>query len=77
MKLGMCLISLSLAGVLLGNPVKGFADNDSAGAWQFVIADEPLIQAATEYCYAGSMVDPATGEVFDLYNFCTDNLDLA
>ena len=67
MKLGMCLISLSLAGVLLG----------SAGAWQFGIADEPLIQAATEYCYAGSMVDPATGEAFDLYNFCTDNLDLA
>jgi hypothetical protein len=77
MKLGTWLVSLSLAGVLMGNPLKVLANDDSAGAWQFVITDEPVIQASTDYCYAGTITDPVTGETVDLYNFCTDNLDLA
>jgi hypothetical protein len=37
---------------------------------------------SVDYCYAGSMVDPASGEKVDLFVFCTDdaiagNLDLA
>jgi hypothetical protein len=77
MKLGKWLLSLTLAGVFLGNPVKLLANDDSGDAWQFVITDEPVIQASTEYCYAGMITDPVTGETVDLYNFCTDNLDLA
>ena len=77
MKLGKWLLSLTLAGVFLGNPVKLLANDDLGDAWQFVITDEPVIQASTEYCYAGTITDPVTGETVDLYNFCTDNLDLA
>lgn len=77
MKLGTWLTSLALGGLLLGNPANGFANDDSNGAWQFAVEDEPVIVAATEYCYAGSIIDPTTGEVVDLYNLCTDNLDLA
>ena len=76
MKLGKWLVSLSLAGVFLGNPVKLLADDDSVDAW-FVIPDEAIIEASTEYCYAGTITDPVTGEAVDLYNFCTDDLDLA
>jgi hypothetical protein len=77
MKLGRWLIGLSLAGVLLGNPVKGLANDDSANTWQFVIPDEPTIEASTDYCYGGTLVDPTTGEAVDFYNLCTDDLDLA
>jgi hypothetical protein len=45
-------------------------------------SSEPLEIASVDYCYAGSMVDPASGEKVDLFVFCTDdaiagNLDLA
>ncbi len=38
--------------------------------------------AAVDYCYAGSIIDPATGESFDLFVLCAEdgmeqNLDLA
>jgi hypothetical protein len=77
MKLGIWLKSLALVGILLGNPAKGFANDNSAHAWQFVVEDESITTASTEYCYAGSIIDPTTGEAVDLYNLCTDNLDLA
>ena len=75
MKVGRWLIGLSLAGVLLGNPAKGLA-NDSASSWEFVTPDE-LIIASTDFCYAGTAVDPTTGEAVDFYNLCSDDLDLA
>jgi hypothetical protein len=40
------------------------------------------IIVSIDYCYAGSITDPNTGETVDLYNFChgdgvEQNLDLA
>jgi hypothetical protein len=76
MKVGRWLIGLSLAGVLLGNPAKGLANDDSASSREFVASDE-LIIASTDFCYAGTAVDPTTGEAVDFYNLCSDDLDLA
>jgi len=41
----------------------------------------PLNLAAVDYCYAGTVLDPATGEMIDLYVVCPgdgvkQNLDL-
>jgi hypothetical protein len=74
-KLTGYLVGLSVAGALLGNPVKSLANVDSADA-TIGIWDQSTM-AATDFCYAGSIMDPATGEEFDLYNLCIDNLDLA
>ena len=45
-------------------------------------SSELLKTVSVDYCYAGSMVDTASGEKLDLFVFCTDdaiagNLDLA
>jgi hypothetical protein len=45
-------------------------------------SSELLQIAGVDYCYAGSMVDPTSGETIDLFVFCGDdaiagNLDLA
>ena len=34
---------------------------------------EPFQLAAVDYCYAGSVVDPATGEVVDLFVLCAED----
>ena len=88
MKLGKWFVGLLFAGVLLANPVKLLADREVSDhevneTWYFVADepvvtdDEPGIEASTDYCYAGTIIDPATGESVDLYNLCTDSLDLA
>ena len=66
------LIGFSVAGLFIGNPMRLSATDDAATR----TVGQPMI-AATEYCYAGSIVDPTTGEEVDLYNLCTDDLDLA
>ena len=70
-----CLMALSVAGVLLGNPVGSSANDDSADAI-IQILDQPMI-GTTDFCYAGRIMDPTTGEEVELYNLCTDNLDFA
>jgi hypothetical protein len=70
------LIGLSVAGVLLGNPVGSSANDDSTDA-TIEIVDQPIMIGTTSFCYAGRIIDPTTGEEVDLYNLCTDNLDLA
>jgi hypothetical protein len=102
MRLHKYFLSLSLAGVLLGNPATGRADDnlpapmmnsDSRAVEQRAPAPtnqstqqedtaRSLEIAAVDYCYRGSTVDPATGEIIDLYVLCTgdsieSNLDLA
>jgi hypothetical protein len=97
MKLHTHLVSLSLAGVFLGTPTTGIANDDipDRSAVEERMADfprneaaqrenraEPFELAEVDYCYRGSGVDPATGEIFDLYALCSedviaDNLDLA
>lgn len=74
-KLTRCLIGLSVVGMLLGNPVGSSANDDSSDA-TIQILDQPMI-GTTAFCYAGSIMDPTTGGEVDLYNLCTDNLDLA
>ena len=74
MKLRTYLTAAALAAALFAVPVRGHAENSAPG----VTASETNIQAAkTSYCYAGSTVDPATGETIDYYNLCEDNLDTA
>jgi hypothetical protein len=34
---------------------------------------EPLDTAGVDYCYKGSVIDPTTGEVVDLYALCTED----
>ena len=97
MKLHTHLVSLSLAGVFLGTPTMGIANDDIAdrSAVEERMADfprneavqresraEPFELAEVDYCYLGSSVDPATGEILDLYGLCSEdvvahNLDLA
>jgi hypothetical protein len=78
MKLSKWFIGLIFAAVFLANPVRLLADNEATETWYFVADDEdPGIQASTDYCYAGTIIDPATGESVDLYNLCTDSLDFA
>jgi hypothetical protein len=75
MKLHRYLVGLSLAGVLLANPVKAVADDNSAGSMS---SGSGFIQvASTSFCYAGSTIDPTTGQTVDLYNLCVDDLDMA
>ena len=70
MKLHRYLLSLFLATVFLGNPVRGLADDE--------LTDSSVIEeAAVDYCYMGRAVDPSTGEIVDLYGFCEYDLDLA
>lgn len=38
---------------------------------------DPPRLAKSDYCYAGSVIDPVTGESVDLYTLCTDDLDRA
>jgi hypothetical protein len=100
MRLHTYFLSLSLAGVFLGNPATGLADDNFPGP--MTNADSGAVEeraptnqstqredtarssriAAVDYCYRGSTVDPATGEIIDLYVLCTEdsiesNLDLA
>lgn len=34
---------------------------------------EPVQMAAVDYCYRGSITDPATGEIVDLFVMCTED----
>ena len=34
---------------------------------------EPFDTADVDYCYKGSVIDPTTGEVVDLYTLCTED----
>jgi hypothetical protein len=97
MKLHTHLVTLSLAGVLLGTPTTGIANDEmpNTSAVEEKIADlprnealqrenrvEPFELAEVDFCYLGSSVDPATGEILDLYGLCSEdvvahNLDLA
>jgi hypothetical protein len=92
MKLQKYFLSLFLAGVLLGIPVKATladdnlpapttSDRDAVEGKISAPSNEPLI-AAADFCYKGSTVDPTTGEIIDLYVLCTEdsiesNLDVA
>jgi len=82
MKLGKWFVGSFFVGVLLANPVKLLADREASDyeateTWYFIADDEPGVQATTDYCYAGTVIDPATGESVDLYDLCPDSLDLA
>ena len=82
MKLGKWLVGFLFVSVLLANPVKLLADRElsdhaTTETWYFIADDEPSIEANTDYCYAGTIIDPATGESVDLYNLCPDSLDFA
>ena len=97
MRLHTYLASLFLAGILLGsqsilasdnfpssmnpeNIVTGqeVPDNES---FKLILAD-PFEMAGVDYCYRGSITDPTTGEVVDLFVMCTEgevgfNLNIA
>ncbi|HEY7164454.1 MAG TPA: hypothetical protein VIB79_07810 [Candidatus Binatia bacterium] len=63
-----------IAGALFALPIQGQAEDRAPGP----IGSTADIQvASTSYCYAGSSVDPATGETVDHYNLCEDSLDMA
>jgi hypothetical protein len=75
MRLNKYFVGLSLAGVLLAHPVKALTDDRFAGPMN---PGTGFIQeAATSFCYAGSTIDPTTGETVDFYNLCVDDLDFA
>jgi hypothetical protein len=97
MKLHTCLLAFSLAGVLLGSPATTFGNDDieNRSTVEERMADfsrneadqsknraEPLELSEVDHCYLGSQTDPTTGEIFDMYGLCSqdvvaDNLDLA
>ena len=85
-----------LAGILYGsnsdtsandkspaNPDNSLVQNDSAASIAMDnIPSEPLQIAAVDYCYAGSLFDPTTGENVELFVLCEEdgleqNIDLA
>jgi hypothetical protein len=85
-----------LAGILYGsnthtsandkspaNPDNSLVQNDSAASIAMDnIPSEPLEIAAVDYCYAGSLLDPTTGESVELFVLCEEdgleqNIDLA
>ena len=72
MRLKTYLTAAVLAGALFAVPVQGHSEDKQP------IGSAPEIQvASTSYCYAGSSVDPATGETVEHYNLCEDSLDMA
>lgn len=97
MKLHTYLASLSLAGVFLVSPATANGNDDVLNRSmaeekmaEFPLSEadqpenraEPFELAEVDYCYRGSGVDPATGEIIDLYSLCSedviaDNFDLA
>ena len=100
MRLHLSLATLFLAGLLLGNPIRGLANdeflrpmNPEIGATHEKIKESPsqgsiqqrsmaepseiapvgsFDMASVDYCYRGSIVDPATGETVDLFAMCTE-----
>lgn len=99
MRLHLTIVGLSLAGLLLGNPTRGLANdaflrpmNPEISATHEKIQDFPsqgsthqrsmaepseiapdsLKMAAVDYCYRGSIMDPTTGEMVDLFVMCTE-----
>jgi hypothetical protein len=98
MRLHTYLVSLFLAGILLGSPSKVLANDNFpssmnpetiAAAQEFpnnesfeLISADPFEMAGVDYCYRGSITDPTTGEVVDLFVMCTEgevgyNLNIA
>jgi hypothetical protein len=106
MKLHRYFIGLSLAGLLLGNPAQGLADDESSGRMdpmssaveertaeilmEEVMENAPIDESAqrdnqaepfdivrVEYCHVESALDPITGEIFDVYALCTDDLEIS
>jgi hypothetical protein len=95
MRLDKYFASLFAAGMLLGSPTKGVADEffsaptdstesaaegtESPNTPELAVPSEMV---AVDYCYQGSLVDPATGESVDLFVLCAEdgveqNIDLA
>jgi hypothetical protein len=57
-------------------------ENDTKVATGEIDRREPLQLVAVDYCYAGSILDPASGEIVDLFVLCGEdgveqNMDLA
>jgi hypothetical protein len=110
MRLHLSIVGLSLAGLLLGNPTQGLANdeflrpmNPEISATQEKLREFPsqgsthqrsmaepsemgavasFQTASVDYCYRGSIMDPVTGEMVDLYVLCTEgeighDLDIA
>jgi hypothetical protein len=89
MKLHKYFVGLAMAGMFLWNPAKGLtsdtfptslkADNKVAEKTvtefdaQQGNPNEYLQVVAVDYCYAGSTVDPTTGEVMDFYTLCSND----
>jgi len=72
MRLNKYMMGLMVAGVFLTHPIKGHSEDGPMDS------GNGFIQAAkTSYCYAGTTVDPTTGESVELYNLCVDDLDVA
>src|SRR5882724_5896184 len=89
MRLDKYLASLFAAGMLLGSPTKGVADEffsaptDSAESAAETRSPNnptaepepavPFEMVAVDYCYQGSLVDPVTGESVDLFVLCAED----
>ena len=80
--------TLLLAGMLYGSNGATSTNNtangssESAGIASDIIRTEALEIAAVDYCFAGSLIDPTTGESVDLFVLCDEdgleqNIDLA
>jgi len=77
-----------LAGMLYGSNGAASTNNtengsyESAGIASDIIRAEALEIAAVDYCFAGSLIDPTTGESVDFFVLCDEdgleqNIDLA
>jgi hypothetical protein len=89
MRLDKYLASLFAAGILLGSPTKGVADEffsaptdstESAAETRSPnnptaepVPAVPFEMVAVDYCYQGSLVDPVTGESVDLFVLCAED----
>ena len=98
MRLHLSIVGLFLAGLLLGNPTQGLANDEflrpmnpeisatheklresQGSTHQRSMAEPSEIEAvasfqtaSVDYCYRGSVMDPVTGEMVDLYVLCTE-----
>ena len=88
MRLRSNLIGVFFAGILLANPAKALAGGDFSGPMnpennvvnEALSTDqwaenpaEPFQVMSVDYCYRGSIMDPTTGEMVDLFVMCADD----
>jgi hypothetical protein len=77
MKLKTYLATISLLGALTALPLQVGAQEDRSNLTPrelALVVDEFGQPASISYCYRGSIVDPTTGEILDLYGICDNSL---